>query len=96
MVMSELQELQEINKQLTTFAATIKRVEVVLIGDEFNHNGVVPTQEAMKAEIKEIKEYIIQQKTGWNLGKWIVGSSLGAFLLSQIGELQHFIRQIFK
>lgn len=94
--MSELQELKEINKQLTTFAATIKRVEVVLIGDEFNHNGVVPTQEEMKREIKEIKEYIIQQKTGWSLGKWIIGTSLGAFLLTQIGELQHVIRQIFK
>lgn len=94
--MSELQELKEINKQLITFATTIKRVEVVLIGDEFNPKGLIHAVEEMREEIKETKDYIIQQKTGWSLGKWIVGTSLGAFLLSQIGELQHVIRQIFK
>lgn len=94
--MSELQELRDINQQLTTFDATIKRVEAVLIGDEFNPKGLIHTVEEMKVEIRETKEYIIQQKTGWSLGKWIVGTSLGAFLLSQIGELQHVIRQIFK
>lgn len=94
--MGELTELREMHEQLVGFAQTIKRVEIVLIGDEFNKNGIVQVQEQMRQELKEIKEYQIQQKTGISLGKWVIGTSLGAFLLSQFGALQHYIKDFIK
>jgi hypothetical protein len=56
-----------------------------------------------KCEIKELNEKVtdlqkfqLQQKTGWSLGKWLIGTSLGAFLLSQLTNLQHYIKDLFR
>lgn len=94
--MSQIEQLKDMNEQLTHCIGAIKRIEIVLIGDEFNKNGIVQVQEKMQIELKEIKQYQIQQKTGISLGKWILGTSIGAFLLSQLNGLQFFIKNTIK
>lgn len=94
--MSEIRQLREMHTELLNLSENMKKIQTLLIGDEFNPKGLIHTQEEMRGEIKEIKEFIIQQKTGLSLGKWILGTSLGAFLLSQFTELQHIIKSIFK
>ena len=94
--MSEIRQLREMNEELINLSEGMKKIQTVLIGDEFNPKGLIHTQEEMRGEIKEIKEFIVQQKTGLSLGKWIIGTSLGAFLLSQFGALQHYIKDLLK
>lgn len=92
--MTEKEQLQFLNNQMTECIGAIKRIQVVLIGDEFNPNGIVQAQEIIKKDIESIKQYQLQQKTGISLGKWVLGTSLGAFILSQFSHLQQWIRQL--
>ncbi len=52
--------------------------------------------ETIDKRLEEVEKFKIQQKTGWDLGKWLIGTSLGAYLITQLETLQHFIRNIFK
>lgn len=52
--------------------------------------------ETIEEEIKGLKTFQTQQSTGWRLGKWLIGTSLGAYLLTQLEALQQIIKNIFK
>ncbi len=51
---------------------------------------------AINEKVTELQKYQLQQKTGISLGKWLIGTSLGAFLLSQFGWLQTHIKDLFR
>jgi len=94
--MDEKKQLEYLNSQMTHCISAIKRIEVVLVGDDFNKEGMLQTQEKMKKKLEEIEQYHNQQKGGLSVGKWLMGTAVGVYLLGQMEQLQEFISKIFK
>lgn len=52
--------------------------------------------EDLSKEVGEIKTYQQQQRGGISVGKWLLGTSIGAYLLLQFENIQQVIKNIFK
>lgn len=52
--------------------------------------------ETLEEQVADLKKFQTQQQTGWSLGKWLAGTSLGIYLLSQLEHLQHFLEKLFR
>lgn len=94
--MTEKEQLESINKQMTSCIKSIDRIEVLLIGDNFNKEGLIHKVEKINAKVDDMQYYQLQQKGGISVGKWIAGTTIGAYLLSQIEPLKDFIKHLFK
>ena len=94
--MTEKEELIQINTTMRHCVNAVERIETLLVGDKYNEEGLIHQVQKINKEVASIKEYQLQQKGGINFGKWILGTSLGAFLLLQFEQIQQFLKNIFK
>lgn len=50
----------------------------------------------LSKEVSEIKIYQQQQKGGLSVGKWLLGTTVGAYLLLQFEQFQNVFKNLFK
>lgn len=94
--MSEKDQLETINKQMTSCIKSIERIEILLIGDNFNKEGLIHKVEKINAKVDDMQYYQLQQKGGISVGKWLLGTTVGAYLLMQIEHFQNIAKNLFK
>lgn len=93
--MQEKEQYQLLNSQMVHCINSVKKIEIALLGDEYNE-GLISQHKKLTAKIEQIEANQHQQRGGINVGKWLLGTTLGAYLLSQIEVLQNFVKGLFK
>lgn len=94
--MTEKEQLTTLNNTMRNCVQAVERIETLLIGDKYNEEGLIHKVQKINDKIETIEQYQLQQRGGINLGKWIIGTSLGAFLITQFQEIQNIVKNIFK
>lgn len=94
--MTEKEELIQINTTMKHCVRAVERIETLLVGDKFNEEGLIQQVQKINKEVQDIKTYQMQQRGGISVGKWLLGTSIGAYLLLQFENIQQVIKNIFK
>jgi len=74
--MSEKEQLMELNKQMTSCINAVERIEIALLGDKFNDDGVIKRLNTMENKLKQLDKYMWMLVGMFSLGTIPIGAKV--------------------
>jgi len=78
--MSEKEQLIELNKQMTNCINAVERIEIALLGDKFNDEGVIKRLNTMENKLKQLDKYMWMLVGMFSLGTIPIGAKILPYL----------------
>jgi hypothetical protein len=76
MVMSEIDQLKEMNAQMTYCIKAVERIESALVGDKFNGDGLIHRIETIEGKLKKLDKYLWMIIGMFSLGTIPLGTKI--------------------
>lgn len=78
--MSEKEQLIELNKQMINCINAVERIEIALLGDKFNDEGVIKRLNTMENKLKQLDKYMWMLVGMLSLGTIPIGVKILPYL----------------
>jgi hypothetical protein len=56
--MSEIDQLKEMNAQMTYCIKAVERIEIALVGDKFSSDGIIHRIDTIESKLKRLDKYL--------------------------------------
>jgi hypothetical protein len=74
--MSEIEQLKEMNTQLSYCIKAVDRIEIALVGDKFSNNGIITRMDTIEAKLKKLDKYMWMLIGMFSLGTIPLGTKV--------------------
>ena len=74
--MSEIDQLKEMNEQMTYCIKAVERIESTLVGDKFNGDGLIHRIETIEQKLKKLDKYLWMLIGMFSLGTIPLGTRI--------------------
>jgi len=74
--MSEIDQLKEMNAQMTYCIKAVERIEIALVGDKFSSDGIIHRIDTIESKLKKLDKYMWMLIGMFSLGTIPLGSKI--------------------